>query len=114
MPWTVRTLLTISLILLPIYVYIGLRSTTALNLVFPGILTKARIAALLVIVWLSVWPLFLAAVYFLGTSSPFLSSETRVAWTDYFFYYPVWMGMIVALELLVPFLLADVVAALLR
>jgi uncharacterized protein len=107
MPWAVRTILTISAIALPLYVYVGLRTAASVGLLYPSMKRRTRKISLIVIAWLFCYPVILLVLHLLGYSanrSEVLSAGRLV---DYLFYYPQWVGLIVVLELIFPFLLLE-------
>ncbi len=109
MPWAIRTVLTISAIALPLYVYIGLRSATAIGVLRPESKRSARRIVLLLIAWLYCFPVLVLTLYFLGHSANRLELTNAGTTVDYLFLYPQWISLIVVLELIAPFLLLEAV-----
>lgn len=108
MTWILRTLLRISLIALPVYLYVGLRLAGSIGLLNPGLKSRAYLAVFLVLGWLYLLPVFVFSTAMFGVGGELFQRET-VGWPEYLFLFPFWIGLIIVLELLAPFLLADLV-----
>lgn len=110
MSWILRTLLTICLVTLPLYLYIGLRLAGSVGLVRPAAKRRARKIALLVIGWFYTLPLavFLLFIFKLDWRLTFFARS--ISWADYLFNYPAWISLIIVVELLGPFVVLDLVA----
>ena len=114
MNWVLRTLLVISLAALPLYVYVGLRLAASISLLRPELKRPARRVTLLSIGWVYLLPLsVLVFHYFRSTDRLFLFADA-LTWADFVLYYPVWIALILVLELMGPFLLFDLLALLFR
>ena len=111
MGWALRMLLTISAVLLPLYFYVGFRTAASIALLKPAWKPGARRIVLVVIGWMYLLPVIFLLLYLFGARGiPFLQTPS-VGLLDYLFHYPVWIGMIVIAELLLPFILFDLIAA---
>ncbi len=108
MPWAIRTLLTISAIALPLYLYIALRSASSVGLLRPESKRRARRVALLLIAWLYCFPLLILALHLFGYGANRLEAGNAGKIADYLFFYPQWISLIIVLELFAPFLLLDI------
>jgi predicted MPP superfamily phosphohydrolase len=108
MPWILRTFLTISLVALPLFLYVGLRLAGSIGILRPAAKRRARTTALLVIVWIYVLPLLVLLFYGFGSLDRLFVFDRSISWADYLFQYPFWIMLIVALELTSIFLLLDV------
>jgi len=108
MPWAIRTLLTISAIALPLYLYIALRSASSVGLLRPETKRRARKIALLLIAWLYCFPVLIVTLHLLGQSANRLELTNAGRVIDYLFFYPQWISLIIVLELIAPFLLLDI------
>ncbi len=110
MSWMLRMFLTISLIVLPLYLYVGLRLAGSIGFLYPDLGSRARLVILLVILWLYLLPLGALLSYLLGLHlSPFPSGKA-VGWADYLLQYPVWIGFVAVIELVTPYVLVDLLA----
>ncbi len=109
MPWAIRTTLIISGIALPLYLYIALRSASSVGLLRPESKRHARKVALLLIAWLYCFPLLTLILHLLGQSANSLEQGNTGKISDYLFFYPQWISLIIVLELIAPFLLLDIV-----
>jgi predicted MPP superfamily phosphohydrolase len=110
MPWAIRTLLTISAIALPLYLYITLRSAAAAGRLWPAAKRGARRSALLLMVWLYAFPVLVVALHFLGYTTNRSELATVGPIIDYVFLYPQWISLVIVVELFAPFLLLDAVS----
>ena len=108
MSWTIRTLLTVSVIAFPLYLYIVLRSAAAVGLLRPARKRIARKAALLLIACLYSFPVFTGALYLTGRSAYMAQLMDMGKMIDYLFFYPLCISFIIVLELTAPFLLLDI------
>jgi predicted MPP superfamily phosphohydrolase len=108
MPWVLRTLLTICLVALPLFLYVGLRLAGSIAVLRPRLKHRARMAALLVIAWIYVLPLLVLLCYALGSLDRLFVFDNSIGWADYLFQYPVWIMLISVLELTSIVLLLDI------
>jgi len=108
MPWAIRTLLTISAVALPLYLYVGLRSAGSIGLLHPETKRRARRIVFLLIGWLYCFPLIIVISHTFGGSAGRLELVSAGSVADYLFLYPQWIGLIIVLELTAPFLLLEV------
>ncbi len=110
MGWMLRTILTIALVALPVYLYIGLRVASSISLLRPAAGRPARRAALAAIIWCFLVPVTALLFYLFRVQSALFLPSRPVGVLDYLFYYPSWVSLIVVGELLPPFLLLDILA----
>lgn len=107
MPWAIRTLLTISAVALPLYIYIALRSASSVGALFPEAKRRARRIALLLLAWLYCFPGLILTLHLLGSPTSLLDPDRAQGVTDYMFFYPLWITLVIVLELTAPFLVLD-------
>jgi predicted MPP superfamily phosphohydrolase len=108
MPWAIRTLLIISGFALPLYIYIALRSASSFGLLRPGSKRRARKVALLTVAWLYCFPVLILVLHLFGQTANRLELGNAGTISDYLFFYPQWISLIIVLELIAPFLLLDI------
>ncbi len=109
MPWIVRTLLTIVAITLPLFIYVGMRIASSVDVLLPGTRAKARRIVFLVIGWLYLLPVSALLFQLFGSFQQLFVLSTTVRWEDYLLHYPVWIGLILVLELSPIFGVVDLV-----
>ena len=107
MPWAIRTLLTISAIALPLSIYIGFRSASAVGYLFPDAKRRARWIAILLLAWLYSYPVAVLTLHLLGSTATLPGPDDARGMTDYLFLYPQWISLVIVAELTAPFLLLD-------
>jgi predicted MPP superfamily phosphohydrolase len=107
-------LLTISLILLPIYFYVGFRTAASVALLRPGWKRRARKGVLFAIGWMYLLPVVAFAMNLLGLRQYLFVQNTSAGLLDVLFHYPVWVGLIIVAELLAPFLLLETIGGIFR
>ena len=110
MPWAVRTLLFITAIAFPIYLYVALRIAGSVGFLKPASKRRARRIALLVVGLLYALPATFLLMHLLGHSRAVSAFVQQGTWIDVVYTYPVWISLVVALELLAPILLMDLIA----
>jgi predicted MPP superfamily phosphohydrolase len=108
MPWAIRTLLTISAVALPLYIYVLLRTAASIGSLYPGRKRNARWIALLVLAWLYAIPLIFLILTLAGSRMMVLDLEGPRGISDYLFLYPQWISLVIVLELLAPFIVLDI------
>ena len=111
MPWALRMIFRLSLVTLPLFLYVGLRLAGSIGLLSPALKGRAYLFVFLAIAWVYIGPVVIFASTFLGVGSAAFLRQNTVGWVDYLFFYPFWIGVIMALELTAPFLLADLLRA---
>ncbi len=104
MPWIFRSLLGISIALLPLFCYVGLRLVSSIGKVRAAYKRRAYLCFLIIVAWLILLPLAFFLLPRLGLGGTVDLRET-LGWDDYLFRYPLWVGMIIVLELASPFIL---------
>jgi predicted MPP superfamily phosphohydrolase len=114
MSWMLRTILVISLVALPLYLYIALRVASSIGTIRPPAKRRARRTALGVIAWLFTLPVVALLLYLLRLQSPLFLSSRPVGVLDFLFYYPAWISLIVVLELFPLFLVLEIAALISR
>ncbi len=107
MGWMLRTILTIAVVALPLYLYVGLRVASAVGTLMPGIRRRAKLAALGAIAYCFLVPVTALLLYLLKIQSPLFLPTRPVGALDYLFYYPSWVSLIVVAEVLPPLLLLE-------
>jgi predicted MPP superfamily phosphohydrolase len=111
MPWAIRMIGKLSLVALPLFLYVGFRLAGSIGLLSPALKGRAYLFIFLAIGWVYSMPIVAFASNILGVGGATLFQRSTVGWTDYLFQFPFWVGVIVVLELTAPFLLADIVGA---
>jgi uncharacterized protein len=114
MPWTLRTLLNITLAAAPLALYLGLRCAASAGLLRPAWKATARRLALLLLAWFLALPAYTLVVWQLGRTARHFTLRTDLTWADYLLHYPFWFGVVVVIELTVPYLLLDLGQLVLR
>ncbi|MCP5054133.1 MAG: hypothetical protein GY940_43600 [bacterium] len=104
---------TIFLLALPLFVYVGLRLSTAIAQAsktsrFPISKKAARIAVFSVILWFYLWPLTLVFYKLTGNISNLFVFNMQLQWQDYLILFPAWWGLITMGEILPYFLALDI------
>jgi hypothetical protein len=110
MGWMLRTILTISAVALPLYLYVGLRVASSIGLLRPSAKRRARWGAVLAIVWCFILPVTALLLYFFRVQTPLFLPSRPVGLLDYLFYYPSWLSVIIIAELVFPFVVLDLLA----
>ena len=107
MPWALRMIFRLSLVTLPLFLYVGFRLAGSIGLLNPALKVRAYLVVFLAVAWVYVLPVVIFASNTFGLGSTAFLQRGTVGWGDYLFYFPFWVGVIIVLELAVPFLLAD-------
>ncbi len=102
-------ILRLSLVTLPLFLYVGFRLAGSIGLLNPALKFRAYLLVALAIAWLYVMPFVILSSSFLGLGSAAFFQRGTVGLSDYLFHLPFWVGVIIVLELTIPFLLADLV-----
>lgn len=110
MPWAVRTLLFITAVAFPIYLYVALRIAGSIGFLKPAYKRRARQVALLVLGLLYTLPLTFLLLHLLGHSRAVTAFVQKGSWIDIVYTFPVWISLVVVLELFAPVLLMDLIA----
>jgi uncharacterized protein len=113
MPWAIRTLLTISLIALPLFLYVGLRLAASVAILRKKGKGYSRKTVLIALGCLYCFPAILLAMQFAGHSGTLLMLEGGKV-VDYLFLYPFWISLIMLIEALAPMLIIDIAALISR
>ena len=95
MPWHLRMIITIFLLLIIVYVYFGFRFSRAVSNVFFISATKTRISTFSVLFLLNLFPILILLYFVSGNISHFFTLRDQLYWPDYVFLYPFWIGLIV-------------------
>jgi len=110
MGWMLRTILTISGVALPVYLYVGLRVASSVGLLRPAAKRRAKWCILGAIAWCFLVPVTALVLYLLKVQSALFLPGRPVGLLDYLFYYPSWVSLIIVVEVLPLFLLLDLIA----
>lgn len=114
MPWHLRMLITIFLIVILLYVYAGLRFSAAIARNFAVSLGSARVATFAIIGILNLLPVLILLYSGSGHIRDFFTFRDQLHWQDYVFLYPFWLGLIVLIETVPYYLLIDIANLALR
>jgi predicted MPP superfamily phosphohydrolase len=101
--------LIVSAVALPLYLYVGFRTATAIAALSGSPPRRARLWALGIIGWLYLLPVLYIGFWLSGNQSAPLLGGTTLGLLDYLFNFPFWLGLIVLLETLPYFLLLEVI-----
>ncbi len=107
MTWAIRTILTISLLALPLLLYLGLRLAASFAYIRSGSRRTARRVVAGVLVWFCLFPLLVVAESLLGMAKNRFDFVSGGPLVDYLLVYPFWVALIVAVELAPLFLVLD-------
>jgi hypothetical protein len=105
-----RTILTISAVALPLYLYVGLRVASSIGSLRPAAKRRARWIILGVVAWCFLLPATALLLYLFKVPSTLFLASRPVGLLDYLFYYPSWLSVIVIAELLLPFVALDLLS----
>lgn len=111
MTWISRTVLTISLAAIPLFLYIGLRLAASFSSLRPNSRRTARKVAVGVILWLCLFPVLVWVQNALGMTRNRFDLVSGGAIIQYSVVYPYWIALIAAVELVAPFLILDLASA---
>jgi uncharacterized protein len=108
MPWAVRSFLLLTLVAFLLSLYVGQRILAAVRLLWPAAEPVARRVRFGLIAWLCLLPVVMLVAHVLGRTQDLFLFSSSAGWMDYVFHYPVWCGIIVAIELVAPTLFFDI------
>ena len=114
MSWMLRMIFRLSLVTLPLFLYVGFRLGGSIGLLNPALKIRAYLIIFLAMAWVYVLPVFVFLSNTFGFGRPAFLQEDTVGWFDYVFYFPFWIGVVIVLELTAPYILADLVGVALR
>jgi predicted MPP superfamily phosphohydrolase len=103
----------IMLLALPLYIYVGLRLSTAIAKAtkssrFPISKKTARIIVFAVILWFYLWPITLKVYQLNGNFQDLFVYSPQLLWQDYLVLFPSWCGLIIMGEIFPYFLVFDI------
>lgn len=113
MPWIYRMAMRIFLLAIPLFIYAGLRMSTAIaasseSTRFQISKKAARIAVFSVIVYLYIYPALLGIYQLTGNTRDLFIFHSHMMWQDYLFVFPSWWGIITLGEILPYFITIDI------
>jgi len=114
MPWHLRTIIKIFLLLIPVYIYAGFRFSKSISTIFSISASSARIAVFSVIIFLNLFPVLILAYSWSGNMGHFFTMQNDVNWQDYLFLYPFWITLIVIVEIVPYYFLVDIISLIFR
>lgn len=114
MPWHLRMIIRIFLLLIPIYIYVGFRFSKSISNIFSIPIATARITVFGVIFFLSLFPILIFGYAWSGNINHFFTAQDQLQWQDYLFLYPFWITLIVVVEIVPYYLLVDIVRLIFR
>jgi predicted MPP superfamily phosphohydrolase len=109
MPWFIRTILIVSGFLIVVYGYCGYKLYTALQQKTSIAPRKLKTAIILLAVYLNVFPLAMLIMYWLGGREATRIFTGESSLIDILLVYPAWFGLVITVQLLLLFLLTDVI-----
>lgn len=114
LPWVLRMTVTIALYALPLFIYVGLRLSTAISTRFN--ISKKVILSILfaVIFWLYIYPITIKAYQLTGNINQLFVFKPQLHWQDYFLLYPFWWGFISLVEIAPFYVTLDVISLVTR
>jgi predicted MPP superfamily phosphohydrolase len=108
LPWHLRMIITIFLMVILVYVYAGFRFSAAIGRSFSVSVRSARIATFAFIFLLNLLPILILLYSGMGNIRDFFTFRDQLHWQDYVFLYPFWLGLIVLIEMVPYYLLIDI------
>ena len=108
MPWHLRMIITVFLMVILLYVYVGFRFSAAIARNFSVSVRSARIATFAIIGILNLLPILILLYSGMGNTRDFFTFRDQLHWQDYVFLYPFWLGLIVLIETVPYYLLIDI------
>lgn len=114
MPWHLRMIITIFLMVILLYVYMGFRFSAAIARNFSVSVKSARIGTFGLIAILNLLPILILLYSSIGNIQDFFTFQDKLHWQDYVFLYPFWVGLIVLIEIVPYYLLIDIANLVLR
>lgn len=109
MPWFLRMTMRISLLALPLYIYAGMRLSTAISTTFHFSKKKSHTIVFSAIFWFYIYPITIAGYHLLGNLGRLFIFDTQLHLQDYLFLFPFWWGFISLLEILPFFTALDII-----
>ncbi len=109
MPWVLRMTTRISLLALPLYIYVGWRLSTAISTRFPISRRTGRIIVFSVIFWLYLFPITIGIYHLSGILNQLFVFDPQLHWQDYLLLFPFWWGFISLLEIFPFFVVLDII-----
>jgi predicted MPP superfamily phosphohydrolase len=103
----------IMLLALPLFIYVGLRLSTAIAKAtkssrFPISKKNALIIVFAVILWFYLWPITLKVYHLNGNFQDLFVYSPQLHWQDYLVLFPSWCGLIIMGEIFPYFLVLDI------
>lgn len=108
MPWHLRMIITIFLMVILLYVYAGFRFSAAIARNFSVSVRAARIGTFSIICVINLLPILILFYSGAGNIRDFFTFRDQLHWQDYIFLYPFWLGLIVLIETVPYYLLIDI------
>lgn len=112
MPWTLRMLLIFALAGALFQYYVARKAVSAFSLVTGWRRQRIRLTALAILFWMVLYPILMVGSYSLGLGGVSRALQTSTL-LDALFTYPFWLGVILAIQLALFFLILDAVKLLL-
>ena len=109
MPWFLIVATRISLVILPLYLYIGLRLVNAMSTGFSLSIKTVQIIVFSIIFWFYLFPLMVSGYCLTGNLNQLFVFDLQLGYQDYIFLFPFWVGFIALLEILPFFVLTDII-----
>jgi predicted MPP superfamily phosphohydrolase len=107
MPWSVRTILIISVIGSLFELYVARKTITAIDTVTSWPRKLVRLSAIAVVLGCILYPIALVASYYLEINSVSRALQSSEMFTDKLLVYPFWTGIIFSAQVSQPLLLMD-------
>ena len=114
MPWHLRMVVNIFLLLIIVYIYIGLRFSRAFSDTFSLSILKTRIVTFGFLLLLNLFPILILLYFVSGNINDIFILKDQLHWQDYVFLFPFWIGLIVIVEVFPYYLLTDIISVVLR
>jgi predicted MPP superfamily phosphohydrolase len=110
LPWPVRMTMTISLAVLPVYIYVGWRFGAVIIKQFDLSTWIVRPVVFVLILWAYTLPIY----YYLTPPANHFTESMHIGWMDYVILLPFWYGLIIIVESFPYFLLLDLISIVLK
>jgi predicted MPP superfamily phosphohydrolase len=114
LPWHLRMIITIFLMVILLHIYVGFRFSAAIAKNFSISVKSARIGTFGIIAILNLLPILILLYSSIANIQDFFTFRDQLHWQDYVFLYPFWIGLIVIVEVLPYYLLIDIANLVLR